>query len=77
MPVYDYHCPDCNLTWETYNRVDCRDNEVCVCGKKAERKLQFISKPVVYDYYSENLGAQVTGPRQRKRLMKMKNLEER
>lgn len=34
------------------------------------------AKPVVYEYYSENLDARITGPKQKARLLKEKNLSE-
>lgn len=75
MPFYDYYC-DCGLEWEEYNDINNRDNEMCGCGKPAKRKLQLNAKPVVLEYYSESLDARITGPKQKERVMRERNVSE-
>lgn len=76
MPVYDYYCDDCGLEWEEYNDVRNRDNEKCACGLPAKRKFQLNARPIVLEYYSEGLGAYITGPKQKSQVMKEKNVSE-
>ena len=78
MPLYEYRCNDCDKEWDGMNRVANRENENCPdCGVKATILMSVGTRPVIIEYYSENLQAQVTGPAHRKELMKAKGLEER
>ncbi len=75
MPLYTYR--HCDKIWETSRRVDDRDNVNCkTCGEKAVKLVDEIRRPIFMEYFDEGLGAKVTGPQQRKRLMKEKGLEE-
>ncbi len=75
-PIYEYRCA-CGKHYEAYHSVDLRDYEVCSnCGTKPERVLSFDAKPIVYEYFSENLNAQITGPKQKAQLLKEKNMSE-
>ena len=80
MPIYEYYC-DCydgEEVWESFHKVDDRNNEKCPdCGQKASIAMSVGQRPVIMEYYSENLQANVTGPAHRKQLMKQKGLEER
>jgi len=76
VPVYDFRCNDCRIEWEEYHEIKDRDNEWCVCGEKAERLIKFSTMPIIKEYFSENLNAQITGPAQRKRIMKERGVEE-
>lgn len=79
MPLYEYVCKDCDpdYIWEAVHKVDVRMEEYCnVCSKKAEILISTASRPITYEYYSEQLGAQITGPNQKRRLAKSKGLEE-
>ena len=77
MPVYRYRCNKCIDTWENFRNISDRKEEVCGrCGDQAEIVITSIAKPVIYDYYSESLGAYVTGPKQKRDIMRIKNLEE-
>lgn len=76
MPLYEYHC-SCGNHWEAHRSVDYRDMEACSdCLRKPQRVFSMNAKPVVYEYYSENLDARITGPKQKARLLKEKNLSE-
>ena len=78
MPLYEYRCDDCDKEWEGMNRIASRENEKCpTCAKNATIVMSPGMRPVIVEYYSENLQAQVTGPAHRKELMKAKGLEER
>lgn len=77
MPLYEYGCLDCGEEWEAFHTVDTRKEEYCVyCGEKAKLFVSKTARPVIHEYYSENLDAIVTGPGQRKELMRAKGLEE-
>ena len=74
MPIYEYEC--CGMKWEIFHNVADRGEEFCpVCDEKAERLISETARPVIQEYFSENLGAQVTGPKQKQQLMKSKGLE--
>lgn len=78
MPMYEYECLACNEEWETVRTVDTRMEENCAyCGEKAKLLISVGARPIIEDYYSENLGTIVTGPKHRKELMRAKGLEER
>jgi hypothetical protein len=48
----------------------------CDCGYPMDKVLSPIARPIICEYYSEGLGAVVTGPRQKQRLMKEKGVSE-
>ena len=75
MPIYDYFC-DCGKTWEDIRSVKNRNSMVCECGHLAKIAISIPARPVIHEYYSENLNAQITGPAQKKRVMKAKGMEE-
>lgn len=78
MPIYEYQCEDCVEQWETFHSVDTRKEEKCAyCDEKATLLMSVGARPIIEEYYSENLGAVVTGPKHRKELMRQKGLEER
>ena len=75
-PIYEYKC-SCGSHYEVHHSVENRDNEVCPdCGYKPQRICSVPSNPVVYEYYSESLDAQITGPKQKSQLMKAKSVTE-
>lgn len=77
-PMYEYECPSCQEDWETVHSVDTRKEENCAyCGEKAKLLISVGARPIINEYYSESLDAMVTGPKQRKTLMKAKGMEER
>lgn len=76
MPLYNYHCENCGLDLEKFNTVENREYMACNCGYPMTKIMSAISKPIILEYYNEGLGAVVTGPRQRQRLMKAKGLTE-
>ena len=76
MPIYGYKCHTCRATWEQIHTVDNRNNEQCPsCDAPAEIQIVSTAKPVIYEYYDDGLGQQVTGPRHRGRLMRERDLE--
>jgi putative FmdB family regulatory protein len=78
MPLYEYLCKECDKEqWETVHKVECRKTERCPdCGGESVIQMSLQQRPQIYDYYSENLGAQITSPKHRRRLMKANNLED-
>lgn len=77
MPLYQYVCHECATNWEAINRIAERLNQRCPdCDGEATIVITLRARPVIHEYYSDNLGAQITGPRQKKRIMKEKGVEE-
>jgi putative FmdB family regulatory protein len=76
MPVYDYVC-DCGKEQEMYLALADVDNPVkCMCGKDMRRLIaQNQGKPIIYDYYSENLQTHITSPKQKAAVMKAQGVE--
>lgn len=38
MPIYDYYCPLCDVTYERLTNLQSRDKITCeVCGRKLDR----------------------------------------
>jgi len=75
MPLYNYKCEKCGKSWEEYKTI-CERNDVSCCGETAEKIIAPTAKPIVYEFYSTSLDAHITGPAQRKKLMKERNLED-
>jgi putative FmdB family regulatory protein len=77
LPLYEYKCPSCECRYEAVHPVQFRDFDICPdCGERTNRLLSQPAKAVIYEYYSENLGAVVTGPKQKKKLMEEKGVSE-
>jgi putative FmdB family regulatory protein len=75
MPIYPYRCDKCGNKWEAVHGVSERDNESC-CGKPAIREIaKTFGRPVILEGYNEGLGAYVTGPKQKAKIMQEKNLD--
>jgi DNA-directed RNA polymerase subunit RPC12/RpoP len=75
-PMYEYKC-SCGNHYEAHHLMGFRDCEVCPdCGFKPERVFSLNAKPVVYEYFSESLMAKITGPKQKQRILKEKNMSE-
>ena len=74
MPLYDYECPVCGKEYEEFRKVENR-LEVNHCGAVSKLNISITSRPVILDYYSENLDAVITGPEQKKQVMKAKGVE--
>ena len=77
MPLYDYYCKSCKAEWEAFNSMANREEESCRCGTPATVQISATrTKPVIMDYFSENLNSHITGPEQRRRVMKESGVEE-
>ncbi len=77
MPLYEYKCPQCEEEWDAVHKVECRKTEKCpFCDSQAELQMSINARPQVLDYYSENLDTHITSPKQRRKLMKQKDLED-
>jgi putative FmdB family regulatory protein len=79
MPIYEYKCPECMHIQEVLLSVSDLDTVGICCEACGEKCIRIISKcqarPVVMDYYSENADAHFTGPKQKARILREKNLE--
>ena len=78
--MYEYYCACVHedAIWEAFHSIADRNNEKCPdCDQRASIAMSVGQRPVIMEYYSENLQANVTGPAHRKQLMKQKGLEER
>ena len=76
MPVYRYRCDYCNVEWEAFRIIEKRAESLCCCGRIGRIIITSIAKPVIYDGYNEGLGAYITGPQQKRNIMRQKGLEE-
>lgn len=76
MPLYQYHCA-CGNLWEATNSIEGRNDETCEkCKAPAKIDVAKGGKPVVVNYFSEHLNRQITGPKQKKKVMRQMNVEE-
>lgn len=74
MPIYEYKCEKCGKEFEEFHVVSERHLSFC-CGQEAKRLIpKSQAKPVVLEYYSEASDTYFTGPKQRDRILKEKNL---
>lgn len=77
MPLYEYLCKECDNEWDAVHKVECRKTEKCpVCDTLGDIQMSLQQRPQIFDYYSENLDAHITSPKQRRKLMKANNLED-
>lgn len=77
MPLYNYSCPNCKREWEAFASIKNRRVARCTkCGRIGELLISCSSRPVILNYWSENLNAHITGPAQKKRIMKERGVEE-
>jgi len=78
MPIYDYVC-QCGRKKEVVRKIADIDRPVrCVCNRMMRRIIPGSQgKPVIMDYYSENLGERITGPRHKRSVMNRLGVTER
>ena len=75
-PLYDYRCDFCKKTWEGSHKVDERFDEKC-CDKSATIVISPTrTKPVILEGYNVGIGEYITGPKQKREMMKKHKLEE-
>ena len=75
-PVYIYHCGKCERSWEALHWVSERDEEWC-CDTRAGRRIpKSQGRPVVHEYFSESLNSMITSPKQKRKVMRDKGVEE-
>jgi len=77
MPTYEYECNDCGHRFEKHRAVADRLNVVCESCSKKRVSIVIGSSVGVISYGSEfcrELGVEITGPRQRKEVLKAKGL---
>jgi len=76
MPIYPYKCEVCGHEFEEIRSVNGR-GDVNHCGVQSRRLIpDRFGRPQITEYYSEQLGAMVTGAKQKAQLLKSKGLEE-
>ena len=75
-PLYQYYCEKCEKEWEAMHPICQRTDEECGCGTHAKIDISKGGKPVVVNYFSEHLNRQITGPKQKKEVMREMNVEE-
>ncbi len=73
MPIYKYKCVKCKREWESFSTVAERYNIKC-CKITPKILIDIKTKPVVYNYYDEELESFVTGPKDKKRKEKAMGL---
>lgn len=77
MPLYNYKCSVCKSEFEAFNSVANRHSSYHDgCGGVGEKVISLIARPVIMEYYSESLGAHITGPKQKQRVMREKGVSE-
>ena len=77
MPLYDYFCGTCEEQFEAHASIKNRHRVRCkTCHKTAELVVSCKSRPQFIEYYSENLGCQITGPAQKRRIMRERGKED-
>jgi len=81
MPIYEYEC-ECGATMDvacSIKNID-RLRKNCDCGQRMKRNISCgnsNTRPVIYGYWSENLEAHITGPKQRRLIMAQQGVEDR
>jgi putative FmdB family regulatory protein len=76
MPLYDYSCKKCNRTWEASHKIEQRKDEYC-CDLTADLVISATrTRPIILEGYNQGIGEYITGPKQKKQMMKKHNLEE-
>lgn len=74
MPIYPYKCVVCEREFDRYKSVRDRHDVYC-CDKQARRLIPSVQgKPVIVEGYSEMANAYFTGPKQREKVLREKNL---
>lgn len=77
MPLYDYRCIECKHEFEHFSTVDDKDNYFCEkCDGVVETLITIKSNPQFYEGYDAQLDAYLTGPEQKRRIMKEKGISE-
>lgn len=76
-PIYNYEC-ECGRKFIAIKKINARKHEICDCGLRAKQVLSIPAKPVIIcqPYWDSGIGAKITSPKQRKRLLREKGLEE-
>ena len=76
-PIYEFTCSNCGHCAEVYSsRVSTETSRDCSCGAVMHKIISHTARPIILDYYSDQLGCQITSPEQKKRVMKEKGVME-
>ena len=74
MPFYDYECDTCGKRFEQSRSVADRHEVVCEsCGCNVSIVIGRVGV-IAYSYYNDALGSEITGPQQKRDLLKEKGL---
>lgn len=74
MPRYDYECDTCGKCFEETRSVVDRHDVVCEsCGCNVSIVIGCVGV-IAYSYYNDALGSEITGPQQKRALLKEKGL---
>ena len=76
MPIYQYSCSKCDKTWDAAHSIAERRSEQCQCGDYAHIDIMPPSIHVVKPYFDTGLGMRINGGRERRAVMKERNLQE-
>jgi putative FmdB family regulatory protein len=77
MPNYDFECNKCAAQEERFVSLGKTNRQKCYnCGGAMRIVIKQSAPPIFHEYFSENLGCMVTGPRQKARILKEKGLSE-
>lgn len=76
MPSYDFECLDCKFNFEDFTPIVRKDDMLCPNCNGKTKTLITQHGFQYYEGWDDTLQRYLTGPGQRRRLMKEKNIEE-
>ncbi len=77
MPLYDFKCIRCANEWEEFRKLIDKSKAWCFeCGGDGISLISVHTRPHVYNYYCDELEAHITGPKQRKQIMKQREMRD-
>lgn len=79
MPLYDLLCLQCDEEWEAFSVVSGKDEIECPsgnCSVYGVTQITCRSKAHYYEEYDPQLSTRITGPAQREKVLRSKNLVE-
>ncbi len=76
MPSYDFECLNCKLNFEDFATVSNKDNIICPNCKGKTKTLITQHGFQYYEGWDDTLQTYLTGPAQRRKFMKEKDIDE-
>ena len=74
MPIYEYECSTCGAKFEKHKSVSDRRKVVCEkCANPVDIVIGRVGV-IAFSYYNDALKAELTGPRQKQRLLNERGL---